>query len=52
MEDIILCDGNYGVGAYHMEWVHNREPERSSNYDKINADSFLQYFLITQQFYL
>ena len=21
--------GNYGVGAYRMEWVHNREPERS-----------------------
>ena len=23
------CDGNYGVGAYGMEWVHDREPERS-----------------------
>ena len=23
------CDGNYGVGAYGMEWVHNREPERN-----------------------
>ena len=23
------CDGNYEVGAYGMEWVHNREPERS-----------------------
>ena len=23
------CDGNYEFGAYGMEWVHNREPERS-----------------------
>ena len=23
------CDGNNGVGAYVMEWVHNREPEQS-----------------------
>ena len=23
------CDGNYEVGAYGMEWEHNREPERS-----------------------
>ena len=23
------CDDNYEVGAYGMEWVHNREPERS-----------------------
>ena len=23
------CDGNYEVGAYGMEWVHNREPELS-----------------------
>ena len=22
-------EGNYGVGAYHMEWLHNRESERS-----------------------
>ena len=22
------CDGNYEVGAYGMECVHNREPER------------------------
>ena len=22
-------DGNYEVGAYGMEWLHNREPERS-----------------------
>ena len=21
------CDGNYEVGAYGMEWVHNREPD-------------------------
>ena len=20
------CDSNYEVGAYGMEWVHNREP--------------------------
>ena len=26
---IISCDGNYGVGAYVMEWVHNKEPGRS-----------------------
>ena len=23
------CDGNYEVGAYGMEWVHDREQERS-----------------------
>ena len=23
------CDGNYEVGAYGMEWVHNMEPEGS-----------------------
>ena len=23
------CDGNYEVGAYGMEMVHNMEPERS-----------------------
>ena len=27
--DMILCDGNYGLGAYGMDPVHNREPERS-----------------------
>ena len=21
MDDIPLCDGNYGVGAYSMEWL-------------------------------
>ena len=26
---MILCDGNYGLGAYGMDPVHNREPERS-----------------------
>ena len=26
VEDIILCDGNYGVGACGLEWVHNRKP--------------------------
>ena len=26
---IIVCDGNGGVGAYGMMWVHNMEPERS-----------------------
>ena len=29
VEDIILCDGNYGVGTYGTELVHNREPEQS-----------------------
>ena len=29
VEDIIVCDGNYGLGAYGMTLVHNREPERS-----------------------
>ncbi len=29
VEGIILRDGNYGVGAYSMEWVHKRDPERS-----------------------
>ena len=28
MDDMILCDGN-GLGAYGMDSVHNREPERS-----------------------
>ena len=23
------CDGNFEVGEYGMEWVHNREPKRS-----------------------
>ena len=26
---LIVCYGNYGVGAYGMEWVQHREPERS-----------------------
>ena len=26
---MILCDGNYGLGAYGMDSVHNREPEQS-----------------------
>ena len=26
---MIVCDGNYGLGAYGMDSVHNREPERS-----------------------
>ena len=26
---MIVCDGNYGLGAYDMDAVHNREPERS-----------------------
>ena len=28
---MILCDGNYGLGAYGMYFVHSRprEPERS-----------------------
>ena len=28
---MILCDGNYGLGAYGMHLVHSRprEPERS-----------------------
>ena len=26
---MILCDGNYGMGAYVMDLVHSREPERS-----------------------
>ena len=25
----MLSDDNFGVGAYSMEWVHNREAERS-----------------------
>ena len=29
VDDMILCDGNYGLGAYGMDSVHNREPERS-----------------------
>ena len=26
---MILCDGNYGLGAYGMDSVHNRQPKRS-----------------------
>ena len=26
---MISCDGNYGLGAYGMDSVHSREPERS-----------------------
>ena len=29
VDDMILCDGNYGLGAYGMDSVHTREPERS-----------------------
>ena len=29
VDDMILCFGNYGLGAYGMDSVHNREPERS-----------------------
>ena len=29
VDDMILCDGNYGLGAYGMDSVHNREPEQS-----------------------
>ena len=29
VDDRILCDGNYGLGAYGMDSVHNREPEQS-----------------------
>ena len=25
---MILCDGNYGLGAYGMDFVHNWAPER------------------------
>ena len=28
---MILCDGNYGLGAYGMDSVHNREPEQPSS---------------------
>ena len=26
VDDMILCDGNYGLGAYDMDLVHNWEP--------------------------
>ena len=26
---MILCDGNYGMGVFGVDPVHNREPERS-----------------------
>ena len=30
MEDtIIVCDDNHAVGAYGVEYVHNKDPERS-----------------------
>ena len=25
MDDLILCDGNYGLGEYGMDLVHNLE---------------------------
>ena len=28
---MILCDGNYGLGAYGMDLLHNWEPEQSSS---------------------
>ena len=40
----ILCDGNYGVCiqcTYSMEWVHNREPERSQVTSKFDVDKSL-----------
>ena len=27
VDDMILCDGNYGLGAYGIDLVHNWEPE-------------------------
>ena len=42
---MILCYGNYGLGAYGMDLVHNREPERSRlvthPYKVPNTDSTL-----------
>ena len=29
VEDIIVCDCNNGLVAYDVEFVHNREPQRS-----------------------
>ena len=36
VEDMILCDGNYELGAYDMELVHDMEPERSRIISKYN----------------
>ena len=29
VEDIVLCGGSCELGAYDVELVHNREPERA-----------------------
>ena len=29
VDDMILCDSNYGMGAYGMDLVHSREPGQS-----------------------
>ena len=29
---MIVCDGNYGLGIYGMDLVHNWKPERSRVY--------------------
>ena len=42
VDDMILCDCNYGLGAYGMDSVHNREPERS------NQDGVVSSQLTTQ----
>ena len=34
---MILCYGNYGLAAYGMDSVHNREPERSRIYISVCA---------------
>ena len=35
---MILCDGNYGLGSYGMDSVHNRESERSSKSSHISSN--------------
>ena len=54
MEDIILCDGNYGLGAYGMNLMYNRKPERSGlnrkEFDRsLNSEIKLMLFIVTNQ---
>ena len=48
---MILCDGNYGLCAYGMDSVHNREPERSrvTIYKAFDSISQVQMFDILSE---
>ena len=46
---MILCDGNYGLGAYGVDSMHTREPERSRVASHVKAINIMPHrlFLLT-----